>query len=269
MVFDGSAIARSTSAEYIAASRHRTRSLSNPGAHPSGKGALGCEPHDPASPPLLISPAPVYGIPRKEDALPLKSPPSPSPTSRKRTLTGLSSRSARTAQPTIPEDTNEDVEAQAFSQQPAADDNVDRSGNESLNTMDAGSDRDAERGFDQQPIVGEPIYVQQQREKREKQKKDKVERESIVKEEKDPFLVTLEGRPHLNPHTWNSTYRWVITGFAGLLVFNASFASSAPSQLVPAIDAYFDVSEEVGTLLIALFVAGYCVGPLLWGYGRI
>jgi MFS family permease len=35
----------------------------------------------------------------------------------------------------------------------------------------------------------------------------------------------------------------------------------------------FDFSEEVGTLTISLFVAGYCVGPILWGplseqYGR-
>lgn len=27
----------------------------------------------------------------------------------------------------------------------------------------------------------------------------------------------------------------------------------------------FHMSREVGTLTIALFVAGYCVGPLLWG----
>lgn len=35
----------------------------------------------------------------------------------------------------------------------------------------------------------------------------------------------------------------------------------------------FGCSAEVGTLTISLFVAGYCVGPLLWGplseqYGR-
>lgn len=28
---------------------------------------------------------------------------------------------------------------------------------------------------------------------------------------------------------------------------------------------YFTFSEEVATLTISLFVAGYCVGPLLWG----
>ena len=37
----------------------------------------------------------------------------------------------------------------------------------------------------------------------------------------DEFLVTLKGREHLNPHTWNVTYRWALTGFAGLLVLNA------------------------------------------------
>ncbi|GAA5912849.1 uncharacterized protein JCM6883_004852 [Sporobolomyces salmoneus] len=90
---------------------------------------------------------------------------------------------------------------------------------------------------------------------------------------KDPFLVTLEGRDHLNPHTWPVWYRWFLTGFAGLLVLNATFASSAPSNLIPSIIAHYGVSQEVGVLTIAIFVAGYCVGPLLWGplserYGR-
>lgn len=36
---------------------------------------------------------------------------------------------------------------------------------------------------------------------------------------------------------------------------------------------HYGVSQEVGVLLIAIFVAGYCIGPLLWGplserYGR-
>lgn len=84
-------------------------------------------------------------------------------------------------------------------------------------------------------------------------------------EEKDPFLVTLEGRNHLNPHTWDPKYRWFLTGLGGLFVLNATFASSGPSQLIPSIITYFGVSSEVGTLTIALFVAGYCVGPLLWG----
>ncbi|GAA6039859.1 hypothetical protein JCM8097_006766 [Rhodosporidiobolus ruineniae] len=91
--------------------------------------------------------------------------------------------------------------------------------------------------------------------------------------EEDPFAVTLKGREHLNPHTWAVWYRWAITGLAGLLVLNATFASSAPSGLIASIIQHYHVSQEVGILLIAIFVAGYCVGPLLWGplsesYGR-
>ncbi|GAA5968906.1 hypothetical protein JCM11641_000774 [Rhodosporidiobolus odoratus] len=92
-------------------------------------------------------------------------------------------------------------------------------------------------------------------------------------EDEDPFLVTLKGREHLNPHTWSVWYRWWLTAFAGLLVLNATFASSAPSNLIPSIIGHFSVSQEVGILTISVFVAGYCVGPLLWGplserYGR-
>ncbi|GAA5982241.1 hypothetical protein JCM10908_004797 [Rhodotorula pacifica] len=90
---------------------------------------------------------------------------------------------------------------------------------------------------------------------------------------KDEWHVTPQGRMHLHPHTWGVAYRWFLTAFAGLLVLNATFASSAPSNLIPSIITHFDVSQEVGVLLIAIFVAGYCVGPLLWGplserYGR-
>lgn len=76
----------------------------------------------------------------------------------------------------------------------------------------------------------------------------------------DEFLVTLKGREHLNPHTWGENYRWGLTLFGGLLVLNASFASSAPSNLIPSIIEHFGVSEEVGILLISIFVAGYIVG---------
>ncbi|PCH34696.1 MFS general substrate transporter [Wolfiporia cocos MD-104 SS10] len=51
----------------------------------------------------------------------------------------------------------------------------------------------------------------------------------------------------------------------GLLVLNATFASSAPTGIVPNLMEQFTFSEEVATLTISLFVAGYCVGPLIWG----
>ena len=52
-----------------------------------------------------------------------------------------------------------------------------------------------------------------------------------------------------------------------------TFASSAPSGIVPQMIEQFGFGREVATLTIALFVGGYCVGPLIWGplsetYGR-
>ncbi|KAI6119007.1 MFS general substrate transporter [Pisolithus croceorrhizus] len=89
----------------------------------------------------------------------------------------------------------------------------------------------------------------------------------------DPFLVSFrEGDPD-NPKNWSSAKRWYLTAIAGLLVLNATFASSAPSALVPTLMLEFGFSQEVGNLMVSLFVAGYCVGPLVWGplseqYGR-
>lgn len=72
---------------------------------------------------------------------------------------------------------------------------------------------------------------------------------------------------------WGVGYRWMLTGVGGLLVLNSTFASSAPSGIVRPLMEEFQFSQEVAILTIALFVAGYCVGPLLWGplsesYGR-
>ena len=58
-----------------------------------------------------------------------------------------------------------------------------------------------------------------------------------------------------------------------LTMFYRTFASSAPSGVAPELMRQFGFSGEVATLTISLFVAGYCVGPILWGplseqYGR-
>ena len=56
-------------------------------------------------------------------------------------------------------------------------------------------------------------------------------------------------------------------------MYPRTFASSAPSGIVPQMMETFHFGREVATLTIALFVGGYCVGPLFWGplsesYGR-
>jgi hypothetical protein len=146
-------------------------------------------------------------------------------------------------------------------------------------------------------------------------KQEKMEVEAPVVDE---FLVTLRGREHLSPQTWNSTYRWFLTGFAGLLVLNASESSlcslpschaleivttsgsrdagsstnalslNQPSHLphppilsppsssttmlaARSVSCSSQVRRDPGTttsdpilnsFLFAVFVAGYCLGPL-------
>ncbi|KAJ7293459.1 MFS general substrate transporter [Mycena rebaudengoi] len=81
----------------------------------------------------------------------------------------------------------------------------------------------------------------------------------------DPYLVQFEDGDSANPKNWSRLRRWYLTAFSGVLVLNATFASSAPAGIAPQIMAEFHLSKIVGTLAISLFVAGYCVGPLLWG----
>ncbi|KAJ7492738.1 major facilitator superfamily domain-containing protein [Mycena latifolia] len=91
---------------------------------------------------------------------------------------------------------------------------------------------------------------------------------------KDPYLIDsfAEGDPK-NPKNWSKARRWYLTALSGVLVLNATFASAAPSGIAPQLLEEYHLSQEVGVLAISLFVAGYCVGPLLWGplseqYGR-
>lgn len=89
----------------------------------------------------------------------------------------------------------------------------------------------------------------------------------------DPYLVQFAPDDKENPKNWSRRKRWYLTYFAGLLGFNATFASSAPSGIATQLMAQFKLSEEVAALTISVFVAGYCVGPLFWGplseqYGR-
>lgn len=89
----------------------------------------------------------------------------------------------------------------------------------------------------------------------------------------DPFEVRFEEGDPQNPKNMAVWRKWYITITGGLLLLNATFASSAPSGVVVQLIEEFHMSQEVATLAISLFVAGYCVGPLFWGplseqYGR-
>ncbi|KAH9942618.1 MFS general substrate transporter [Amylocystis lapponica] len=81
----------------------------------------------------------------------------------------------------------------------------------------------------------------------------------------DEFEVVISKDDPAHPQTWSRVKRWYLTGMGGLLVLNATFASSIPTGQIPALEKYFHFGDEVATLMISLFVAGYCVGPLAWG----
>ncbi|OAX40253.1 MFS general substrate transporter [Rhizopogon vinicolor AM-OR11-026] len=89
----------------------------------------------------------------------------------------------------------------------------------------------------------------------------------------DPYIVQFAPDDKENPKNWSRRRRWYLTYLAALLAFNATFALSAPSGIATQLMVGFKLSEELAALTISLFVAGYCVGPLLWGplseqYGR-
>ncbi|KAI0094961.1 MFS general substrate transporter [Irpex rosettiformis] len=89
----------------------------------------------------------------------------------------------------------------------------------------------------------------------------------------DKYEVRITPDDPDSPFRMSRVRRWYITMLGGILVLNATFASSTPSGIVPEMMEYFGFGREVATLTISLFVAGYCVGPLFWGplsetYGR-
>ncbi|KAG6851213.1 hypothetical protein H0H93_015223 [Arthromyces matolae] len=89
----------------------------------------------------------------------------------------------------------------------------------------------------------------------------------------DIYQVAFEPSDPSNPQNWSRPKRWYLTMASGLLVLNATFASSSPSGIAQPLAKDFKMSDIETVLMISLFVAGYCVGPLLWGplseqYGR-
>lgn len=89
----------------------------------------------------------------------------------------------------------------------------------------------------------------------------------------DPFLVGFQHHGHFNPMNFSPARKWLITSIGTLSVFAITLTSSAYSGSARETEAQFEVSAEVFTVGIALFVLGFAVGPALWAplselYGR-
>ena len=91
--------------------------------------------------------------------------------------------------------------------------------------------------------------------------------------EEDPYVVEWMENDPRNPMTWGLVKKWtcmVCMAFATLVV---AFCSSAFTGGIQQILRGFQVSQEVVTLGVSLFVVGFALGPLLWApfseiYGR-
>ncbi|KZO99103.1 MFS general substrate transporter [Calocera viscosa TUFC12733] len=94
---------------------------------------------------------------------------------------------------------------------------------------------------------------------------DEERQEDMRDDNHNNFFVHWDGtNDPENPKNWGRWKRWYITMFGGLLTLNASFASSAPAGILGQLIEEWHISTEVATLLIAIFVVGYCVGPIFW-----
>lgn len=88
-----------------------------------------------------------------------------------------------------------------------------------------------------------------------------------------PFLVEFLPKDPQDPLTFSTTKKWTITALQAISTLAVTFASSAYSGGIREIIRHFDVSIELATVGVSLFVLGFAVGPLLWAplselYGR-
>ncbi|PSN73238.1 MFS multidrug transporter-like protein [Corynespora cassiicola Philippines] len=91
--------------------------------------------------------------------------------------------------------------------------------------------------------------------------------------EEDPYVVEWIAQDPRNPMTWSKTKKWVMCLNMAVATLAVSFCSSAFTGGIQHIMLEFDVSQEVVTLGVSLFVLGFALGPLLWApfselYGR-
>ena|SRR5438552_3238710 len=78
------------------------------------------------------------------------------------------------------------------------------------------------------------------------------------------YIVEFEGPDDpLNPLNWSIRKRVSATVLLSLTTFVVTFASSVFSSALRVVAVEFHVSNEVATLGISLFVAGFAVGPLV------
>lgn len=81
-----------------------------------------------------------------------------------------------------------------------------------------------------------------------------------------PMLVGWEGADDpKHPHNWPMARRVYLTFLACVVVLASTFTSSISSGVSQSLMAHYGFGKEVSALTISVFVAGYILGPWLWG----
>src|SRR5277367_4812626 len=89
----------------------------------------------------------------------------------------------------------------------------------------------------------------------------------------DPYVVEYIHNDRRNPMLFPMWKKWAITILVAFATLAVAFVSAAYTGGVAQIIKEFNVSVEVVTLGVSLFVLGFAIGPLLWApfsemYGR-
>ncbi|KAK4048782.1 hypothetical protein OIV83_004548 [Microbotryomycetes sp. JL201] len=80
----------------------------------------------------------------------------------------------------------------------------------------------------------------------------------------DANKVEWEENDSANPQNWSKPRKWLVTIFCALLTVVVTFASSAPSAGIKDIARDFGVGIVPANLVTAMFLFGFCAGPMLW-----
>jgi MFS family permease len=89
----------------------------------------------------------------------------------------------------------------------------------------------------------------------------------------DPYIVDYLDNDRQDALNFSKGQKWAIAVLQSLSTFAVTFASSVYASGIVGVMLRFDVSEEVATLGLSLYVLGFALGPLIWApmsetYGR-
>jgi hypothetical protein len=89
----------------------------------------------------------------------------------------------------------------------------------------------------------------------------------------DPYIVDYLHNDRQDAMNFSKGRKWAIAVLQSLSTFAVTFASSVYASGIEGVMQRFDVSAEVATLGLSLFVLGFALGPLIWAplsevYGR-